>query len=327
MNKPDFKRYTLPVSVFVFVGFMLSMIQLKVKLPMLLLERFIQGGGWIEIALVASFGAFLAFKMQNSITSARWRKISWSIFSFWFFTQLLLGILVTDTFLLTGKLHLPIPAMLIGGPIYRGEKSVMTFLFLSTIVLTGPAWCSQLCYFGAIDNMVAKGRTRKEPYKHKFIWKNSLLLLVVLGTLALRIFNVGSLQATLLGAAFGIAGIVIIFFVTRKQNRMVHCSVFCPIGTVVNYLKYINPFRMYIDNNCDTCLACTSKCKYDALNLNDIQNKKPGIGCTYCGDCLSACKTSSINYKFPGLNSQKSRNLYLFLTVSMYAIFLAMGRI
>ena len=327
MNTVNHKKYNLPVWVFVFVSFILSMVQLKVKLPMLLLERLFHGGGWIEIAMIASFGAFVAFKMQDVKSSAKWRKISWSIFSIWFFGQLLLGIFVSDAFLLTGKLHLPIPAMLISGPIYRGEKSIMTILFLSTIILTGPAWCSQLCYFGAIDNAFAKGRTSKKPLKGKLVWKNTLLLLVILGTIILKLFNASAVLALVAGLTFGIIGLIVILLLTRKQHRMVHCAVYCPIGTVVNYLKYINPFRMYIGNNCDICLACTSKCKYDALNLTDIKNKKPGMGCTYCGDCLSACKTSSIKYKFPGLTSQKSRNLYLFLTVSIYAIFLAMGRI
>ena len=53
---------------------------------------------------------------------------------------------------MTGKLHLPVPMMILAGPIYRGHTSVMSILFLSTLILSGPAWCSHLCYFGAIDN-------------------------------------------------------------------------------------------------------------------------------------------------------------------------------
>lgn len=321
------KRHLLPTLVFLFVAFLLSMIQLKVKLPMLLFERFFEGAGWLEIALVSAFGWIVAYNMQDPKKSAKWRHISWSIFSIWFFTQLAMGILVSDVFLLTGKLHIPVPAMMISGPIYRGEKSIMTLLFLSTIVLTGPAWCSQLCYFGAIDSMAAKGKTTRKPLKNKMLYKNSILLLVILATLILRLFNVSALIATILGLSFGIIGLIVILFISRKQNRMVHCSTYCPIGTLVNYMRFINPFRMYIDSSCDLCMACTSKCKYDALNLKHIQNKKPGITCTLCGDCLSACKSQSIKYKFLGLSPTASRNLYLFLTISFYAVFLAMGRI
>lgn len=320
-------KYILPSSVFVFVAFMLSMIQIQVESPMLMLERFIPGGGWIEISIISSFGFLVAYNMQFPKSSAKWRKISWSIFSIWFFGQLLMGILVDDRFLLTGKLHLPIPAMLVSGPIYRGQKSIMTLLFLSTIVLTGPAWCSQLCYFGGIDNLIAKGKTSKKTLRYKLPFKHSLLITIVAVTILLRLFNISALIATILGATFGIIGLIVILTLSRRQNRMVHCIAYCPIGTIVNYLRFLNPFRMYIDNNCDTCLACTSRCKYDALNLIDIQNKKPGLGCTLCGDCVSSCKSSSIKYKFFKLAPNKARNLYLFLTISLYCIFLAMGRI
>ena len=42
-------RYTLSFAVFAFVFLMLSIVQLKMKLPMMILERFIPGAGWFEI--------------------------------------------------------------------------------------------------------------------------------------------------------------------------------------------------------------------------------------------------------------------------------------
>lgn len=321
------KRYKLPIAVFLMVFFLLTMVQLKVKVPMLLFERLLNGGGWLEILIVALFGAFVVEKMSDPLQSARWRRISWSVFSIWFFLQLALGLGVSSVFLLTGKLHLPIPAMMIAGPIYRGEKSVMTILFLSTIVLTGPAWCSQLCYFGAIDSAFSKGKRSRQPIKGKMVYKNSILLLVIMGAILFRLFEASYIWAAVGGLTFGIVGLLVIVILSRKQHRMVHCSVYCPIGTVVNYMKFINPFRMVIDSNCDLCLACSPKCKYDALNLNDLKNKKPGITCALCGDCVSSCKSGSIHYKFLKMEPEKARNLYLFLTITVYSVFLAMGRL
>jgi hypothetical protein len=40
---------------------------------------------------------------------------------------------------MSGKLHLPVPMMILAGPIYRGHLSVMSILFVSTVVLSGPA--------------------------------------------------------------------------------------------------------------------------------------------------------------------------------------------
>jgi polyferredoxin len=265
--------------------------------------------------------------MKNPKNVPVWRQRSWFLFTVVFFGQLILGMLGFEKFLMSGKLHLPVPAMIISGPIYRGETSFMTILFLSTILISGPTWCSHLCYFGAMDGMLAKGKTSKKPMKNKFRYKHSILLFVVATTILLRLFRVQIEYAAIFGAIFGTTGLFIIIFISGKRKKMVHCTVYCPVGTVVNYFKFINPFRLKINTNCTMCAHCIPQCKYDALSIKDLKNKKPSITCTLCGDCLSACNDNAIDYHFPGLNSAKARNLYLVLSISLHAIFLALGKI
>lgn len=321
------KKYRLPLIVFTVSFILLAFVQLKVERPMLLAERFIKGAGWIEIFLISCYGAFVAFKMQDPENVPKWRKITWTLFSVVFFTQLIIGLSGFEKFLMTGKLHLPIPMMILGGPIYRGQLSVMTILFISTVVLTGPAWCSQLCYFGAFDNLSSQGRTSKEILKNKVAIKSTVLLLVISMALLLRWINVDIYLATLIALGFGLTGIGIMIFFSYKRKKMVHCVMYCPIGTIVNVTKHINPFRMYIDKSCTLCMNCTKFCKYDALNPVDIKNSKPSITCTLCGDCLAGCHHNSIKYKFFGMNPQQARNLYLILTISLHATCLALARI
>ncbi len=320
-------RYTLSFAVFAFVFLMLSIVQLKMKLPMMILERFIPGAGWLEIVIISLYAAFVGYKMQDPLNVPRWRRITWITFSTFFFLQLILGLSGLEKFLMTGKLHLPIPMMIMGGPLYRGQTSVMTFLFLSTIILSGPAWCSQLCYFGAFDALSSRGKTQRGALKNKIAIKSTLFLLIIFTIILLRLFHVPVLWATLLAVAFGTGGIGVMIFISRKKGRMIHCVLYCPIGTVVNVFRYANPFRMYIDSNCSLCMKCTSFCKYDALNVQDIKNKKPSYSCTLCGDCLAACRDHSIKYKYLKMSPAASRNLYLFFTISLHAIFLAMARI
>ena len=323
------KKYSLAVYVFLFVVFLLSFVQLKVDNPMIILELFIKGGGWLEIFFIGLFGAFIVYKMQDPGRTAKWRMVSWTIFTIVFFAQLALGLLGFEKFLMTGDLHLPIPAMIISGPLYRGELSIMTLLFLSTIIITGPAWCSQLCYFGALDNIASsRKKAVKGEIKNRSAIKFTLLFLIILITIILRWFNVDLLISTLIAALFGVIGLLIILFVSGKQGKMVHCLTWCPIGTIVSYTRFINPFRMYIDmNSCTLCNICTTSCNYDALNRKDIESGKPGITCTLCGDCVSSCHASSIKYKFFKMKPEPARRLYLFLTISLYAVFLALGRI
>jgi ferredoxin len=228
---------------------------------------------------------------------------------------------------MTGKLHLPIPLMILSGPVFRGSIGFMPILFLSTILVSGPAWCSQLCYFGALDNLSADRKTDLKPIMNKFMFKHVLILTIITITILLRLFEVPTQITTLLAVCFGVIGLVIIVFVSRSKGKMVHCILWCPIGTLVNYMKLVSPYRMYIDDSCTDCMACTRFCKYDALNKSDIMNRKPGFTCTYCGDCLASCKTRSIRYKFLCFSDQQARNTWIVLTVSLHAMFLTLGRI
>jgi len=204
----------------------------------------------------------------------------------------------------------------------------MPILFLSTIILSGPAWCSQLCYFGAIDLQVSRGGKKPKKIKHKDALKMTFLLLVVTGALLLRLFNVDYLAAVWLGGAFGIAGLLIIIFISRKKKMMYHCTVYCPIGTLTQYMKFVNPFRMYIEPTaCTLCMHCKPYCKYDALHTNDIKNGKPGISCTYCGDCVASCDTDAIKYKLFNLKGRRAQNAWIIISIALHAVFLALGRI
>lgn len=322
-------RYILPLAVFVFVVVMLAIVQVKLDSPMILLERFVKHGGWFEILVIGLYGAFLAYKMQEPGNSARWRLLSWNIFTVVFFSQLLLGLLGFEKFLMTGELHLPVPMMILGGPVYRGELSFMTILFVSTIIITGPAWCSHLCYFGSIDNFFAtRRRPGRNPLPYLRLIKFSMLAGIVLIILVLRFLKIDLLTATLLAGGFGIAGVVIAIVVSSRKGKMMHCLTWCPIGTIVNYSRFVNPFRMVIDkNSCTLCNICTMHCRYDALSRADIESGKPGITCTLCGDCVNSCHAGSIQYRFFRMKPDAARMLYLFITVGVHAVFLALARI
>jgi polyferredoxin len=154
------------------------------------------------------------------------------------------------------------------------------------------------------------------------------MAIIVGGILVLRWLQVDLLVATLIAGGFGLAGVLVMVFLSSRQGKMVHCLTWCPIGTIVNYTRFINPFRMRIDREtCTRCNLCTKTCRYDALHPSDIESGKPGITCTLCGDCVSSCHAGSIQYRFFKMKPEASRRLYLFLTVSAHAVFLAMARI
>ena len=332
-----FKKYKYQLISSSIVVLVLSLINIHIgliniegeKQSMILAERFFKGGSWVEIFFVAIYTFYIIGKMINADNTAKWRKLTWTVFSFVFFSQLILGLFGFEKFLMTGMLHIPIPALIIGGAVYKLQFGFMPILFLSTVILSGPSWCSQLCYFGAADFQASSLKKGKPAIiKNKSALKHTFLAIVVVGAIVLRFLNLSYLMTGIIAGLFGIIGVLVIIFISTKKKTMYHCTVYCPIGTILQYVKYINPFRMYIDeSSCTNCMLCTPTCKYDALNTIDIENKKPGISCTYCGDCISSCHSSSIKYKVFNVKGDKARFIWITLTISLHAIFLVLARI
>jgi len=315
-------------AAFFAAAFIMAMAHIQVNIPILLMERFIPGGGWAEIFLLSIYAAWITEKMLDRNVSAVWRRRIWGLFSLVFFAQLVLGLMGFEKFLMTGKLHLPIPALIAAGPLYRWESSIMLFLFLGAVVLVGPAWCSHLCYIGSWDDYAA--RKRKKPGKLPK-WRRTVQAaiagLVIITAIILRLAGVPTVAATLLAIGFGLAGVAVMIIWSRKTGVMTHCITWCPIGVAATWLGKISPFRIRINDNCSDCGICHLACRYDALNLADIKNRKPSISCTLCGDCIGKCDDSAIGYRFAGLKANHARTLFIILVVALHTAFLALGRI
>lgn len=117
-------RRTVIITVLL-VGGLLSTVQVMPKNPLLIGERLFPHGGWTQVILAMLYGGWLCYKMQDRQERPKWRKRAWLLFSIVFFGQLALGIFADPIFLMTGKLHLPIPAVILAGPLYRFEGLFM----------------------------------------------------------------------------------------------------------------------------------------------------------------------------------------------------------
>lgn len=313
---------------FFLTALILSIVHVKIELPLLLLERFFPGTGWIEIFVLSLYAAWIIEKMLNPASSAIWRRRIWLLFSIVFFGQLALGLVGFEKFLMTGSLHLPIPAMIIAGPLYRWELGFMVFLFAGTILLVGPAWCSHLCYFGGWDLMASqqKRKPTKLPQKNWLV-QIFILILIIASAILLSIAGVPSLIATILGILFGLTGVGFIVFWSRRKGVMTHCVSYCPIALPAVWLGKISPFRIRMNDKCTDCGICRLSCRYNALNLSDIKKRKPANSCTLCGDCITSCDEQALEYRFLKLMPGLARTLFIVLVISLHAAFLGLARI
>lgn len=328
---PFLKKHIPALAVAVLVAGLLFTARAAAGFDILLFDRFLPGLGFVQIAGAAALGFGLTGKFLDPATAPLWRRRTWLWISAAFFGQFLLGLTVSPVFLMTGKLHFPIPMVIEGGFAYRGELSFMPILFLSTILLSGPAWCSQLCYMGGCDlNRARSGKGFKAFSKpvggRRYFRLGSVVLVAVAGWL-LRIFGAPGWSVVMLAALWGLAGWLIVAFVSPQKRQMIHCNLFCPMGAIVSLLR-VNPVRLrFRRDRCTRCMRCARACPYAAVTLADLDKGRPAFNCTMCGDCHSACPHGAVEYRFFGLGPSKARTTYTVVVLALYVTFLMLARI
>ena len=229
----------------------------------------------------------------------------------------------------TCKLHLPIPALVVGGPIYRGGGIFMAILLSVTLILVGPSWCSHLCYVGALDQYFAKKRkhSRQLPVKWRQRLRLAILVLTVAIALLLNYLNAAPVIAGGVAIAFAAISLVVMLYFSSRNGVLVHCTSVCPIGWITTALGKINPFRIRLNQNCTDCQVCSLHCNYSALNREDIARREPNIACTLCGDCIGACPHDAIEYRFAKMNPYTARRFFITTIVILHTIFIAVARV
>lgn len=316
-------------AAFLLTAFALTAVQLKSDPPLLLLERLWPGGGWVQVLAFALWSGWLAEKMIDPATQPAWRLRLWVVFGAAFFAQAGLSLAGFEAFSMSGagELHVPVPAVIIAGPLFRGEGLFMPALLAATVLLAGPAWCSHLCYLGAFDQLAASSRKRPGALpRFATPLRIGLAAAVVLVALGLRLLGAPGWLAAACGLGFGLAGVAVMLAWSLRAGIMLHCTVICPIGLAVNLLSKLSPWRMRLLPGCTGCGACAAACRFGALEPGDIERRRPGMTCTMCGDCVGACRENQLSYCLGPLSGHRARAVFVALVAALHAIFLALAR-
>jgi polyferredoxin len=323
---------TISLSVYSFLVTFILLFFMRINahsIQLLIVDRFYPYLGNLEVFLLSLYAAWMTDNLLNEKQSAKWRKRLWLFFSIVFFIQFLLGISGFEKFMQTGKLHLPIPALVIGGPLYRGGGIFMAILLSVTLLFAGPSWCSHLCYIGALDQYFANRRkhAKQIPLKWRQRLRFSILIATAAIALTLNYSDISPLIAGSVAVIFAAVSIMVMMFYSSKSGVLLHCTSVCPVGWLTTTFGKINPFRIKLNQNCTDCQVCSLSCNYSALNREDISKREPNIACTLCGDCIGACPHDAIEYRFAGLNPVPARRLFISVIVTLHTLFIAVARV
>lgn len=325
---------TAAIAAGIVTAGLLAMIRAKSPFPILLADRFLPGSGWIEIAALGGYAAWLAHLLEKARQPRAWatiRRRAWLFFGLVFFAQLALGLAGIERLLMTGTLHLPIPAVILGGPLFRGEGFFMLILFAATLLIVGPAWCSWLCYLGSLDLAAASASARSRlsagDSRRRRAAQIAIALLFLAAALALRHAEASRAIAVFAALGFGMAGLGVMALLSRRAGVMLHCAAWCPTGLVATLVGRLHPFHLRIGAACDDCGACTASCRYDALGKDAIARRRVAASCTLCGDCLDACPRDALTYACGPLRGEAARRLAIVLFAVLHAVFLGCARI
>ena len=298
------------------------------KMTLLIADRFLPGSGPVEIFVIALYAVWLCGLLLDKHKQRKARSYAWAFFSFIFFGQLALGLMGLKTFLMTGDLHLPVPALIVAGPLFRGSGFFMLILFTVSVLLVGAAWCSHLCYIGAWDDRLSrlhKGKTGRLPDWAPKV-RIGLAVLVFAVAYAMGAAGIPVVIAVWFAAAFGLVGVGIMMFLSSRMKMMVHCSAFCPLGVMSNLLGKISPWRIRFSDNCTKCNACAAVCRYNAITPERLDAGKPAYSCSLCRDCTAVCRHGAAELRFFGVSSPRITHIFVVLVTSLHALFLGVAR-
>ena len=314
--------------VFMAVFFCLFLMRRFAPLDFLLLERFFPKWGGVEIFFAACYGSFVAGLLADDRKARKVRPRLWMAFTCIFFVQFALGLLGVGQMLLTGKFHVPVPAFIIYGTVFRESFNVMPFIVLVSTLLLGSAWCSMLCYFGPFDVLASQGKALKplSPSLGKvFRWGRGVVLVSgVALTLLLKRAGIDTATAVSVALAYAALSLLLMATLSRRYGGMVHCTAFCPMGLLVNLLSRLSPWRMRVDSAaCNGCGACEKVCRWRAITADSRAQGTVLLQCSLCRDCISVCHREAIELRCGNLSKEVSGRVFVGFLATLHTVFLA----
>ncbi|MBU1240185.1 4Fe-4S binding protein [Myxococcota bacterium] len=281
----------LPLSPLVSLGTVFGVTTLF-GTDLLLTRRLgIPHGGLVIAFIFALYGLFLAERMVNARRHATVRRIALRFFSLVFLAQLFLGLFLSSAWLFRGEPSLPHPLFILFSPFDSTKGAHLLFLWAISLVLTGPAFCSHLCWLGTWDHFAAQKKHRATPVSFPRARLIVAALVLITGFAAIYFFP---LKVTVTLGFLFVMGAVFVMMISRSRGSMVQCGLYCPLGTLTTILSRISPFSIVKSSGKK---VPPQECPFGQFSGAQSRGPVPE-GCTLCGDCLDRGASHDLSMKF-----------------------------
>jgi ferredoxin-type protein NapH len=186
------------------------------------------------------------------------------------------------------------------------ELSLLGGLLLPVLLalVAGPVFCSWVCPWGLVSEMVDRIRHGRRPHSHRqagslrWVVLAAVLILsaatglpVVVLVSAPRAMTVIPLEAILIGAA-AVASLVllaVVLLVELAAPRRIWCRGLCPVGSCLAALRTPRTLQVRWDDTTCNPAACGVRCVATCPWELDPRHLSLYDGCTNCGKCLERC--------------------------------------
>ena len=180
-------------------------------------------------------------------------------------------------------------------------SAVILVVILLLTLLFGRLYCSMLCPFGILQELIALFRGEGNEESRKNLPVKYIITAISFGALIggsaviIRYIEPYTYFASALTlSVIGLTAIIAVIVLTIFKNRY-FCTNICPVGCILGLLSKISFLKVYIkEDECLACGMCERNCPAGCIEVDNA--KVDNETCIKCFKCLNQCPKNAITY-------------------------------